>query len=293
MNGRKLIVRGGDEDRVDIGAADGRLPIGGRRGAARGGGQLHGARRCKIAANRHAPGRKRGGALASDQSAADDGHAHSCFRGQNALYRRNGHARAVTPWKEIMKIHSTTRITGAILATLLCGVSALARDHSSLNGTWTLVPAKSDFAGHPVVQTGTVTINDHQGIITVSRNFVYKGTTETFYYSDMTDADRGATIRTGKDLKSKTRWDHDVLKVTTTQSGAITLESYTLAAAGAMMVSVVRRAHKPTPVDTSDPLEVIARAVALSAELATTITPGFQALVFKASRGIEDIYELK
>src|SRR3954470_4365881 len=47
-----------------------------------------------------------------------------------------------------------------------------------------------------------------------------------------------------------------------------------------------------TPADISDPQEVIARAVALSAELGTTITPGFQALVFKASRGIEDIYEL-
>ena len=50
--------------------------------------------------------------------------------------------------------------------------------------------------------------------------------------------------------------------------------------------------NKITPADISDPLEVIARAVALSAELATSITPGFQALVFKASRGIEDIYEL-
>ena len=50
--------------------------------------------------------------------------------------------------------------------------------------------------------------------------------------------------------------------------------------------------NKITPADISDPLEVIARAVALSAELETTITPGFQALVFKASRGIEDIYEL-
>jgi PAS domain S-box-containing protein len=50
--------------------------------------------------------------------------------------------------------------------------------------------------------------------------------------------------------------------------------------------------NKITPADISDPLEVIARAAALSAELATTITPGFQALVFKASRGIEDIYEL-
>jgi PAS domain S-box-containing protein len=47
-----------------------------------------------------------------------------------------------------------------------------------------------------------------------------------------------------------------------------------------------------TPADISDPLELIARAEALSAELGTPITPGFEALVFKASRGIEDIYEL-
>src|SRR4051794_24972840 len=47
-----------------------------------------------------------------------------------------------------------------------------------------------------------------------------------------------------------------------------------------------------TPADISDPQEVIARAKALSAELGTKIAPGFEALVFKASRGIEDIYEL-
>jgi PAS domain S-box-containing protein len=50
--------------------------------------------------------------------------------------------------------------------------------------------------------------------------------------------------------------------------------------------------NKITPADISDPQEVIARAAALSFELGTPITPGFEALVFKASRGIEDIYEL-
>src|SRR5882672_10607217 len=50
--------------------------------------------------------------------------------------------------------------------------------------------------------------------------------------------------------------------------------------------------NKITPADISDPQELIARAKALSVELATPITPGFEALVFKASRGIEDIYEL-
>lgn len=50
--------------------------------------------------------------------------------------------------------------------------------------------------------------------------------------------------------------------------------------------------NKITPSDIHDPQEVIARAEALSAEFATTITPGFDALAFKASRGIEDKYEL-
>ncbi|MDP2758837.1 MAG: PAS domain S-box protein, partial [Sideroxyarcus sp.] len=50
--------------------------------------------------------------------------------------------------------------------------------------------------------------------------------------------------------------------------------------------------NKITPADISDPQEIIVRATALSAEFSTPITPGFEALVFKASRGIEDIYEL-
>jgi PAS domain S-box-containing protein len=50
--------------------------------------------------------------------------------------------------------------------------------------------------------------------------------------------------------------------------------------------------NKITPAEISDPQEVITRASALSAEFETPITPGFEALVFKASRGIEDIYEL-
>ncbi len=50
--------------------------------------------------------------------------------------------------------------------------------------------------------------------------------------------------------------------------------------------------NKITPADISDPVELIERATALSQELSTPISPGFEALVFKASREIEDIYEL-
>ncbi|MFT5590203.1 MAG: diguanylate cyclase (GGDEF)-like protein/PAS domain S-box-containing protein [Bradyrhizobium sp.] len=50
--------------------------------------------------------------------------------------------------------------------------------------------------------------------------------------------------------------------------------------------------NKITPADISDPQEVVLRAASLSVELNTPITPGFEALVYKASRGIEDIYTL-
>src|SRR6202008_1942086 len=50
--------------------------------------------------------------------------------------------------------------------------------------------------------------------------------------------------------------------------------------------------NKITPADISDPQELIVRAEVLSIELDRTIRPGFEALVYKASRGIEDIYEL-
>jgi len=143
-----------------------------------------------------------------------------------------------------MRTYSTTTITVGVLTALAFALCAVARDHSALTGTWTLVPAKSDFAGQPVVQTGTVTIADREGVIIVSRSFRYEGATETFFYKDITDAENNATIHTGKDLKSKTRWDRDVLKVTTTESGAVTLESYTLAADGTLLVSVVRPEHQ-------------------------------------------------
>ena len=50
--------------------------------------------------------------------------------------------------------------------------------------------------------------------------------------------------------------------------------------------------NKINPSDIHDPQEVQARALSLSLELGTPITPGFEALAFKASRGIADSYDL-
>src|SRR3984885_10815258 len=49
---------------------------------------------------------------------------------------------------------------------------------------------------------------------------------------------------------------------------------------------------KITPADLSDQQELSARAAALSKDNGVSITRGFEALVSKAARGIEDIYEL-
>jgi PAS domain S-box-containing protein len=78
--------------------------------------------------------------------------------------------------------------------------------------------------------------------------------------------------------------------IATDEKGVIQL--FNVGAERMLGYAAVEVVDKITPADISDPQEVIARAKALSLELATPITPGFEALVFKASRGIEDIYEL-
>ncbi len=78
--------------------------------------------------------------------------------------------------------------------------------------------------------------------------------------------------------------------IATDEKGVIQL--FNVGAERMLGYTAVEVVDKITPADISDPQEVIARANALSHELGTAIRPGFEALVFKASRGIEDIYEL-
>jgi PAS domain S-box-containing protein len=78
--------------------------------------------------------------------------------------------------------------------------------------------------------------------------------------------------------------------IATDEKGVIQL--FNVGAERMLGYAAIEVLNKITPADISDSQEVITRAKALSVELATTITPGFEALVFKASRGIEDIYEL-
>lgn len=78
--------------------------------------------------------------------------------------------------------------------------------------------------------------------------------------------------------------------IATDEKGIIQL--FNVGAERMLGYSAAEVVNRISPSDIHDPQEVMARAEALSAELGTTIAPGFEALAFKASRGIEDIYEL-
>ena len=134
-------------------------------------------------------------------------------------------------------------ISFAILA--LFAASAVAGNHRQLNGTWNLVPTESEFGGEPAIQTGTVTINDREHNITVSRSFSYDAADQSRSYSFSTDGRENATIREGKTFKSKAKWDDDVLKVTTTENNVTTVERFTLAGDNTMRVVVERGDHHP------------------------------------------------
>ena len=78
--------------------------------------------------------------------------------------------------------------------------------------------------------------------------------------------------------------------IATDEKGIIQL--FNVGAERMLGYSAAEVVNRISPSDIHDPQEVMARAQALSLELATPIAPGFEALAFKASRGIEDIYEL-
>jgi PAS domain S-box-containing protein len=78
--------------------------------------------------------------------------------------------------------------------------------------------------------------------------------------------------------------------IATDEKGVIQL--FNVGAERMLGYSAAEVVNRISPADISDPQELIGRAIALGLEFVTPITPGFEALVYKAARGIEDIYEL-
>lgn len=129
-------------------------------------------------------------------------------------------------------------------AAVLFAGFALANNHHSLNGTWQLVPARSELNGEPVIESGTVTINDREGNTYVARNFNLDAENRSVTTSFTTDARHNTSIKE-PGLRSKTKWEGDVLKVTTLQNGVTTIERYSLLSDGSLMEQVERTGHQP------------------------------------------------
>ena len=100
---------------------------------------------------------------------------------------------------------------------------------------------------------------------------------------------QAALLKTGA-LQTAILTSENFSIIATDEKGIIQL--FNVGAERMLGYAAVEVVNKINPSDIHDPDEVMARAQALSAELSTPILPGFEALAFKASRGVEDIYEL-
>jgi hypothetical protein len=127
-------------------------------------------------------------------------------------------------------------LIGAAALAIFAGC-AVAANHHELNGTWILMPARSQFYGEPVIESGTITINDREGNVYVSRNFTYQGANQSTTSSFSTDSRENTSIK-DPGVTSKTKWEGGVLKVITTQDGTTTVERYHLRADGTMVLMI-------------------------------------------------------
>lgn len=132
---------------------------------------------------------------------------------------------------------------GTVAAVLFTGL-ALADSHQSLNGTWILVPTNGD-GGAPEIKTATITITDREHNIYISRSFTHEDSSQSVWHSFTTDSREDASIRQGRNFKSKAKWDGNVLKVTTIRDNVTEHEQYSLRPDGLLMLMIERPGHPP------------------------------------------------
>ena len=143
-----------------------------------------------------------------------------------------------------MSLEVCKRFLKGLVALVFFSVFAWAGNHHDLNGTWKLIPTRSEFGGEPALQRGTVTINDREHNISISRNFTYEGADQTVSYNSSLDGKENASIHEGPAFKTKAKWEGDVLRVTSTQDGITTVERFRLSGDGSMMLTVDRPGHR-------------------------------------------------
>jgi len=140
---------------------------------------------------------------------------------------------------QLRKIFLSSAATAVFFA-----ASAIAANHHSLNGTWKLIADRSDFAGGTMVQSASITINDREHNISISRNFTSEGENTTASFKFDTDARENSTIHQGASFKSKAKWEGDVLKVTTTRTSGVEMERYSMQPDGTLMLVIDRPDHR-------------------------------------------------
>ena len=129
---------------------------------------------------------------------------------------------------------------------ILLAAVAFAHNHHALNGTWSLIPARSNFGGGPEIQNGSLTIKDREGNLYVSRNFDVENSGHGLNsYGFQADGPEHSTIRDGKEFRTKAHWEGDVLEVTTVQDGRTTVERFSLTPDGSLILVVDRQDMAP------------------------------------------------
>jgi signal transduction histidine kinase/AmiR/NasT family two-component response regulator len=103
------------------------------------------------------------------------------------------------------------------------------------------------------------------------------------------EASRRALLKTGA-LQAAILSSANFSSIATDEAGVI--QVFNVGAERMLGYAASDVIDRVTPAALSDPVELVQRAQALSAEVGTTVAPGFDALVYKAARGVEDIYEL-
>jgi PAS domain-containing protein len=104
------------------------------------------------------------------------------------------------------------------------------------------------------------------------------------------DVRRAATLLKANALQNAILNSANFSSIATDEKGVIQL--FNVGAERMLGYAAIEVVDKVTPAEISDPQELVARAAALSTEFSTPVAPGFEAMAFKASRGIEDVFEM-
>ncbi len=133
-------------------------------------------------------------------------------------------------------------LTSLPILILVCA-SAWANDHHAFNGTWRLIPTRSEYNGEPMMQSGTLTIGYRDRNIYISHSYVFDGRNVTVSYHSSLDGRENSSIHEGKTAKTKAKWEGDDLVVTSTENGATSVERYRLNPDGTLSLDAERAGH--------------------------------------------------